>query len=353
MLWTRVNVAAGDTVAVRWTVATDSGLAEPSSAEGSVDAGPAADHTVHVAVSGLRPATTYWYGFEVGEDRSPVGRTRTLPAAGRPGRPAAARGRVLRPLRHRILQRLRPAGRADVDLVVHLGDYIYEAEAKHEKWTRFHRPRGRCLTLPDYRARHGQYKTDPDLQRAPRPASDRGRVGRPRAGRQRLVGRRRRPRTRRRRRLGPPPGGGGAGLPGVDAVGSGRPRRPVPDLADGAARAAGRPGAARHPPGRPGTARRRPATRCSGCGAGTGPCSARSSGSGWRRTLRPPATGRAWTLVASQVVVTAPIHLLAAGGRLGRRLGAVGGGLDRELRAVGRLPGGAGAAAGPAGRPPG
>ncbi len=164
MLWTRVSGAAGDTVPVRWTVASDAALATPV-AGGSSAATPDGDHTVHVAVSGLRPATTYWYGFSVGEHRSPVGRTRTLPAADDPAADRLRLGVVC--CAHYATGWFNAYGRLaerDVDLVVHLGDYIYEAEAKREKWTRFHRPRGRCLTLPDYRARHGQYKTDPDLQ---------------------------------------------------------------------------------------------------------------------------------------------------------------------------------------------
>jgi alkaline phosphatase D len=163
VLWTRVSVGARDTVAVEWTVAADPSLASPV-ASGSVPATPDSDHTVHVTVSGLRPATTYWYGFGLGSHRSPVGRTRTLPA---PDGPVERFRLGVVSCAHWATGYFNAYGRLaerDVDLVLHLGDYIYEAEAKREKWTRFHRPRGRCLTLPDYRARHGQYKTDPDLQ---------------------------------------------------------------------------------------------------------------------------------------------------------------------------------------------
>ena len=164
VLWTRPSVGARDTVAVGWTVATDPALADPV-ASGSVQATPDHDHTVHVTVSGLRPATTYWYGFTAGGEHSPVGRTRTLPP---PDGPAGRLRLGVVCCAHYATGYFNAYARLaekDVDLVVHLGDYIYEAEAKREKWTRFHRPQGRCLTLPDYRARHGQYKTDPDLQR--------------------------------------------------------------------------------------------------------------------------------------------------------------------------------------------
>ena len=164
VLWTRVTAAGGETVPVEWSVAADASLASPV-AQGSAVAAPDGDHTVHVTVSGLSPATTYWYGFQADGEASPVGRTRTLPA---PDSPVERLRLGVVCCSHYATGYFNAYGRLaerDVDLVVHLGDYIYEAEARHEKWTRLHRPRGRCLTLPDYRARHGQYKTDPDLQR--------------------------------------------------------------------------------------------------------------------------------------------------------------------------------------------
>jgi alkaline phosphatase D len=51
----------------------------------------------------------------------------------------------------------------DLDLVVHLGDYIYEGPAAD---FRAHAPQAEIFTLADYRIRHAQYKTDPDLQAA-------------------------------------------------------------------------------------------------------------------------------------------------------------------------------------------
>ncbi|HYH50964.1 MAG TPA: PhoD-like phosphatase N-terminal domain-containing protein, partial [Acidimicrobiia bacterium] len=62
VLWTRVTVPPGDTVPVKWLVAKEPSLASPV-ASGTVQATRDRDHTVHVGVSGLRPASTYWYGF--------------------------------------------------------------------------------------------------------------------------------------------------------------------------------------------------------------------------------------------------------------------------------------------------
>ena len=323
VLWTRVSVAALERVDVAWTVAADEALAEPV-ASGSVRATPDGDHTVHVTVSGLEPETTYWYRFAVGDKASVVGRTKTLPAPdGPPGRLRLGVVCYAHYATGYFNAYARLAER-DVDLVVHLGDYIYEAEAKRNKWTRFHRPRGRCLTLPDYRARHGQYKTDPDLQRlhARHPMvavwDDHELAGNAwwdgAAGHDRWADGdwtfRREAAVRAYRewvpsRLGDP----------ANPFRIWRTVRlgPLADLLLLDTRLAGReaPASDRRPV--LGVRRRRD------------------------RALLDPAQwewlesqlagpGPRWTVVASQVVV-APIHLLAAGGALGRRLGAVGGGL--------------------------
>ena len=305
-------------------MAADEAMAEPV-ASGSATAAPDGDHTVHVTVSGLRPATTYWYRFTAAGEHSPVGRTRTLPA------PDGPTGRLRLGVvccAHYATGYFNAYARLadrDVDLVVHLGDYIYEAEAKRERWTRNHRPRGRCLTLLDYRARHGQYKSDPDLQRLharhpmvavwddhelagnawwsgaaghdPRSDGDwpRRRAAAVRAYREwmptRLVDPADPFRIWRTVRLGTL-----ADLVMLDTRLAGRERP-----------AAGR---------RPVVGMRR-----------------RDRGllnpEQWEwleAELAGGATGARWTLLASQVVV-APIHLLAAEGALGRLLGATGGGL--------------------------
>ena len=322
VLWTRVSVPATETVPVRWTLATDPALASPV-ADGTTDAVAGADHTVHVVVPGLQPATTYWYGFGVGDERSPIGRTRTLPAPGT----AVERLRLgVVCCAHYATGYFNAYARLaerDVDLVVHLGDYIYEAEARHEKWTRFHRPRGRCLTLPDYRARHGQYRTDPDLQalhaRHPMVAvwDDHELAGNAwwdgAAGHDaRDDGEwtsRRAAAVRAYREWVP------SGLP--DPSDPFRVWRTVrlgslADLLLLDTRLAGRerPAAGRRPV--IGLRRRHRAL--------LNPQQWR-----WLESAVDREAG-GWTLLASQVVV-APIHLLAAGGRLGEWLGAVGGGL--------------------------
>ena len=323
MLWTRASVGARETVPVSWAVATDPSLSERV-ASGSVQASPDADHCVHVTVAGLEPATHYWYRFSVGDEHSPAGRTRTLPA---PGATASRLRLGVVCCAHFATGYFNAYGRLaerDVDLVVHLGDYIYEAEAKREKWTRFHRPRGRCLTLPDYRARHGQYKTDPDLQhlhaRHPMVAvwDDHELAGNAwwdgAAGHDpRSDGdwpRRRAAAVRAYREWMP------SGLPDpADPFRIWRSVRlgPLAELLLLDTRLVGReaPAAGRRPV--VGVRRRDRALL---------------DPAQWR-WLEGELTGTdpaRWTLLASQVVV-APIHLVASGGAAGRRLGAVGGGV--------------------------
>src|SRR5437762_1733098 len=78
VIWTRVTTDADETE-VGWTVAGDPGLADVV-ASGSVTATARSDHTASVEVVGLEPDTHYWYAFEANGERSPVARTRTLPA---------------------------------------------------------------------------------------------------------------------------------------------------------------------------------------------------------------------------------------------------------------------------------
>ncbi len=163
VLWTRVSGADGP-VPVRWLVASDPELHDVV-ASGSTEALPAHDWTVHVDAGGLRPATTWWYAFETeGEtdgERSPTGRTRTAPGPGdrRPVRLGVVSCSSFSAGRFTAYRRL---VERDVDLVVHLGDYIYEGD--DEGAIRSHEPAAEPVSLSDYRARHAQYRTDPDLQ---------------------------------------------------------------------------------------------------------------------------------------------------------------------------------------------
>lgn len=178
VLWTRVTPTpeavpgsgAGPAVVVGWQVALDREFRRVI-ARGSLTTGPERDHTVKVDATGLQPGTVYHYRFTIGGSASPVGRTRTAPDA------------------TTDLERLRLAvvscsnweagffsayrhlaARGDLDAVLHLGDYLYEygtgayAHGRTNRVIRPHDPPHEMVTIADYRRRHGQYKTDPDLQ---------------------------------------------------------------------------------------------------------------------------------------------------------------------------------------------
>ncbi|MFC9176016.1 MULTISPECIES: alkaline phosphatase [Streptomyces] len=186
LLWTRVTPEPGaepgsgrgaDTP-VRWEVAEDREFTALT-ASGTTLASAASDHTVKADVRGLRPATSYYFRFTAngggggtGEDaevRSPVGRTRTAPATGasvagvRFGVVSCANWEAGWFSAYRHL-----AARADLDAVLHLGDYLYEYASggypAQGAALREHRPAHEILNLADYRLRHGTYKTDTDLQ---------------------------------------------------------------------------------------------------------------------------------------------------------------------------------------------
>ena len=130
---------------------------------GTVVARAAWAHSVHVEVSGLEPARWYFYRFMAAGEVSPVGRTRTapllaeLPQQLRFGLGSCQHFEVGYYAAHRHLKA------EDLDLMVFVGDYIYEGPGRAGNVRRH--VGGEARTLADYRNRHAQYKTDPDLQR--------------------------------------------------------------------------------------------------------------------------------------------------------------------------------------------
>ncbi len=117
---------------------------------------------MHVEVDGLQPGREYFYRFKVGPEISRVGRTKTAPA---PEAPTSALAFAF--CQHYEEGYYAPyahMAREDLDLVVHLGDYIYEGNVVS--------PVGRehagtePMTLAQYRARHAQYKGDENLRAA-------------------------------------------------------------------------------------------------------------------------------------------------------------------------------------------
>jgi alkaline phosphatase D len=173
ILWTRLapepvalDGAGGmpdDPVDVIWEVATDDRFASIV-AGGVFTAEPGHAHSVHADAGGLDPATDYHYRFRVGEFTSPVGRTRTLPD-GSPGRFGLAvancqwfEAGYYGAYRHMLDE--------DIDLVLHLGDYIYEYAGQPGGPGRTTFPANQLATIADYRLRYASYRLDEDLRAA-------------------------------------------------------------------------------------------------------------------------------------------------------------------------------------------
>jgi alkaline phosphatase D len=150
-------------VPVQWQVAADENMRRVVRA-GIALARPEWGHSVHVEVRGLQPDHQYWYQFRVGDQLSPIGRTRTAPAWGVPlsnFRFAIANCQHYEQGFYTAYQHM---AQQDLNLVVHLGDYIYEGAPVAGR-PRQHNS-SEIITLEDYRNRYALYKTDPDLQAA-------------------------------------------------------------------------------------------------------------------------------------------------------------------------------------------
>ena len=168
VIWTRVS-ADHDPVPLSWTLARDRKLRDVA-ASGETEAAAERDHTVHVDVAGLEPGETYFYAFEAGGERSPVGRTRTLPGDG-VERLRFAFCSCAKYNAGYFNAYVRIAEREDLDFVLHLGDYIYEAsqnppppQTPSPSMGRDFEPLDECRSLEDYRTRYAQYHRDPDVQ---------------------------------------------------------------------------------------------------------------------------------------------------------------------------------------------
>ncbi|MBA3477255.1 MAG: alkaline phosphatase D family protein [Lautropia sp.] len=170
VLWTRLALDPNvdgpglpEAVSVAWEIATDEGM-RGIVAAGTVEAAGASAHSVHVEVAGLAPHRWYWYRFTALGHRSRIGRTRTLPDAGA----AVDRLRLCiascQNYEHGFYAAYRHLMADEPDLVVHVGDYIYEGTWGQNLVRPIRQPEAR--TLAQYRARHALYKSDPDLQDA-------------------------------------------------------------------------------------------------------------------------------------------------------------------------------------------
>jgi len=169
VLWTRLDPiavqAAGiqaQAIPVAWQVAHDAQFSRIV-AQGVIQALPGLAHSVHAEVSGLASDRHYFYRFLTGSASSTTGRTRTFPA--REAKPKSLRlayascqqwgNGYYSAYRHMLDENL--------DMVMFLGDYMYEYPSSRPKDIR-PTTGGWVNTLEGYRQRYALHKSDPDLQ---------------------------------------------------------------------------------------------------------------------------------------------------------------------------------------------
>jgi alkaline phosphatase D len=163
VLWTRLTGPdLPSSVAVTWEVAHDESFRRIA-ARGVERADAEWAHSVHAEPAGLEPGRWYWYRFRALGMRSATGRTRTAPAPGDRTTLEFAIASCQR-FDHGHYAAWRDAAAQELDLVLFLGDYIYEYPFVPGR-VRAHRG-GMLKTLADYRDRYAQYRSDPHLQAA-------------------------------------------------------------------------------------------------------------------------------------------------------------------------------------------
>ncbi|WP_018681864.1 alkaline phosphatase D family protein [Actinokineospora enzanensis] len=172
VIWTRLAPSplnadglggmSGADVAVEWQVADDQYFTL-NLRTGTATAQQAWAHSVHVTLTGLQPGREYWYRFRAAGHISQVGRALTAPAVGT----SPALSMLFTSCSHfeaGYFTAYRRMAEEHPDLILHLGDYIYEGGAG--SGVRAHQPSAEISSLANYRVRHAQYKRDVDLQAA-------------------------------------------------------------------------------------------------------------------------------------------------------------------------------------------
>lgn len=168
VIWTRLdsNPLSGASsitgpVRVRWEVSEDEGFSKVAQS-GTALATPQLGHSVHVELQGLLPHRWYYYRFHVGSESSVVGRTRTAPAYDVSPDMMKFAFTSCQHYETGFFNGYPHMQKEDLDLVIHLGDYIYEYAGKEGK-ARKHIGK-EIESLQEYRVRYSQYRLDKDLQ---------------------------------------------------------------------------------------------------------------------------------------------------------------------------------------------
>lgn len=168
ILWTKLTLddATNKQVKVHYVMSLYPDCRKPVK-KGTVITGPDSDYTVKTDATGLQENTLYYYRFEYKGKKSIIGQTKTLPA--NPDSLSLAFASCSNYEWGYFNNYRFIAEDTSIDLVVHLGDYIYEhAPGDYGDTTigRKHIPAKEITTLHDYRTRYAQYRLDPDLMKA-------------------------------------------------------------------------------------------------------------------------------------------------------------------------------------------
>jgi len=168
IIWTRVTTSK-QSIEVSWDVSADKEF-NIIVASGTIETSAARDYTVKVDVETLNAGTQYFYRFNSGDAESPRGKTQTLPAGAIASFKMGVCSCANFPGGHFNAYAMM-AKDEELDVVVHLGDYLYEydalgyASAGAEAMGRVSEPLSEVTRLSDSRRRHAQYKSDPNLQK--------------------------------------------------------------------------------------------------------------------------------------------------------------------------------------------
>lgn len=175
VLWTRLapdplkgGGMPNEAVQVKWEIARDENFRKVVQ-QGKVAATPELGHSVHVEVEGLKANKIYYYRFKCGGEVSQTGRTKTLPPAGSNVKRLTFAFASCQQFEHGYFTAYKHMAKEDLDLVFHLGDYIYEYGPNE-----YISPTGNVrvhsgpeiISLEDYRIRYAQYRSDVHLRDA-------------------------------------------------------------------------------------------------------------------------------------------------------------------------------------------
>jgi len=151
---------------VHWEVAHDARFHRPV-AQGQATAQAEWGHALHIQVNGLAPDRWYFYRFRCGDAFSATGRCRTAPALGADVRRLRLAFASCQRWEHGFYTAWADAARAEPDLVLFLGDYIYEyAQPARAEGLARTQPLRTARSLQDYRDRYALHKSDAHLQAA-------------------------------------------------------------------------------------------------------------------------------------------------------------------------------------------